>query len=72
MSSDKTTSFDASTEWGGGTISSTKIQVRKSEPFREQHKRFVRTSRPSLQSDYLYHCNVQKLSYLVNFKLHLV
>ena len=59
MSSDKTTSFDASTELGAGggggeTISSTKIQVSKSEPFREQHKRFVRTSRPSLQSLIIY------------------
>ena len=56
MSSDKSTSFDASTEWGvgggggGGAVSSTKIQVRKSEPFREQYKRYVRMSRPSLQS----------------------
>ena len=38
MSSDKATSFDNSTEWGGGLQ---KSKLRKSEPFREQYKRYV-------------------------------
>jgi hypothetical protein len=40
MSSDKTTSLMPQHN-GGEAISNTKIQVRKSEPFREQHKRYV-------------------------------
>ena len=54
MSSDKTTRFDASTEWVAGAISSTEIQVRKSEAFREQYNRYVWTSRPALQSLIIY------------------
>ena len=34
----------------GWAVRSAKIQVRESEPFREQYKRYVRTSRSSLQS----------------------
>jgi hypothetical protein len=57
MSSDKATSFDTSgsTEWEGEWLLAVqKSKFRKSEPFREQYKRYVRTSRPSLQSLIIY------------------
>jgi hypothetical protein len=37
MRTDKATRFDNSTEWGGLQ----KSKLRKSEPFREQYKRYV-------------------------------
>jgi hypothetical protein len=57
MTSDKATSFDTSgsTEWEGvGLLAVQKSKLRKSEPFREQYKRYVKTSRPSLQSLIIY------------------
>jgi len=44
MSAEKATSFD-----GGCLLAVQQSKFRKSEPFREQYKRYVRTSRPSLQ-----------------------
>ena len=38
----------------GGLLAVQKSKFRKSEPFREQYKRYVRTSRPSLQSLIIY------------------
>ena len=47
MRTDKVTSFDYLNRMGGGLQ---KSKLRKSEPFREQYKRYVWTSPPSLQS----------------------
>jgi hypothetical protein len=39
---------------GVGLLAVQKSKLRKSEPYREQYKRYVQTSRPSLQSLIIY------------------